>query len=198
MSGLWAPPLGRGDDGMSEINARIRQVRTARGVSQHRLAALTGLSTSTVSNIELRDQTVTVPTLLRIAAALDAAPLTFLAEEQTPAVEKVPPGRRLVYQGDGFIAERLTARPDDAGLQLLLVTYEAGAAHVWAEPHPGWQYLYVLNGEIEFQVEDRDPVRLTKDDFFSFRSDRRRALRVRKRTQMILMGFGVELFPAGR
>ena len=47
-------------------------------------------------------------------------------------------------------------------------------------------------------IEDQEPLRLRKDDFFYFRSDRRHAVHAIERTSMILVGFGAGFLPGRR
>lgn len=56
------------------VGLRIREVRTAKGLSQENLAEAAGLHPTFISNLERGYRVPTVPTLLRIAAGLGVAP----------------------------------------------------------------------------------------------------------------------------
>ena len=183
---------------MQEVGARIRQMRLQKGLTLRQASKLCGIPASTLSNIESKSHAISLRNLGKIAAALGVAPAVFLNEGFALTEEKVPPGHRLTYQYEGLRAELLTRQNDPTGLHVFLLTYDEGAQQPWADPHSGWEYVYILDGEVEMLVEGREPVRLAKDDFFYFRSDRPHAVHALAKTQMLLVGFGVGFLPGSR
>ncbi len=183
---------------MQEVGARIRQMRLSKGLTLRETSKLCGIPASTLSNIESKDHAISLTNLSKIAAAFGVAPSAFLNEGYSRAEEKVPPGHRLTYQYEGLKAELLTRQNDPTGLHVFLLTYDEGAQQPWADPHSGWEYVYILDGDAEMLVEGRDAVRLVTNDFFYFRSDRPHAVHALKRTQMLLVGFGVGFLPGNR
>jgi len=180
---------------MREVGARIREVRLAKGLTLRQASRLCGIPASTLSNIESKDHAISLKNLMRIASAFEVTPAAFLAEEVAFTEERVPPEGRLTYQYEGLKAERLTRHVDPSGLQVFLLTYDKGARPSWAEPHTGWEYVFVLEGRAEMLVEGEEPARLARGDFFYFRSDRRHVVHPLERTSMILIGFGVGFLP---
>lgn len=63
---------------VERFGANVRAARLARGWTQEDLAAETGLATVQVSRIERGKREVRLSTLLRLIAALDAAPNDLL------------------------------------------------------------------------------------------------------------------------
>ena len=66
---------------MIPIGYQIYLARTARDLTQDRLAALAGIPQANLSNIEKGKQDLTVTTLRRIAQALNLPPAEFFREE---------------------------------------------------------------------------------------------------------------------
>lgn len=58
---------------------QIKELRRKQGVSQQRLAEMLGETQSTVTRIESGERAITVAELLRIAIALDCAPIYLLS-----------------------------------------------------------------------------------------------------------------------
>ena len=180
---------------MQETGARIRRMRLAKGLTLRQVSRLCGIPPSTLSNIESKDHAISLKNLMRIASALGVVPAALLAGGPAVTEEKVPSGHRLTYQREGVTAERLTPQPNETGLHVFLLTYEKGTRRPWAEPHPGWVYLFILDGEAQMEVEGEEPVRLRRDDFFYFRADRPNIVHAIERTSVVLVGLGVGLPP---
>ena len=96
------------------LSARVKSVRTMRGISQNRLAELSGLSRSLVSNLERNSYgsakvaDPTLSTIYRLAQALQVPPAVLL-----PAAGEQP--RRVC-------GERLDAGKEDVMLDVLWPT----------------------------------------------------------------------------
>jgi transcriptional regulator with XRE-family HTH domain len=75
----------------------LRALRTARGLSQERLAVDAGVARGWVSQIELQKSNVTLDLLDRLAVALEVQPGALLAEHDpaAPPPRPLPNGRKL-------------------------------------------------------------------------------------------------------
>jgi transcriptional regulator with XRE-family HTH domain len=75
----------------------LRSLRTARGLSQERLAVDAGVARGWVSQIELQKSNVTLDLLDRLAGALDVQVGRLLAEidPSAPPPQPLPNGRKL-------------------------------------------------------------------------------------------------------
>ena len=75
----------------------IRALRTARGLSQERLAVDAGVARSWVSQIELRKSNITLDVLDKLAGALEVPVGALLAERDpdAPTPQPLPNGRKV-------------------------------------------------------------------------------------------------------
>ena len=105
---------------MSPIQIHLRELRTAKGLTQVQLAKLCGMPQSTISRIESGSTTgVDFETLDRLAAALGVHPSelivygkipfdyrgrTYIVHDATAQAETVPPGVTVVWgiKGEGI------------------------------------------------------------------------------------------------
>lgn len=101
------------------ITLRLRDLRTARGLTQVQLAALCGMPQSTISRIESGSTTgVDFQTLDKFAAALGVHPSelvgfdrvtfdhdrrSFIVEDVTREVREIPPGASTVWRIRGTV-----------------------------------------------------------------------------------------------
>ena len=98
---------------MSPIQIRLRELRTAKGLTQVQLAELCGMPQSTISRIESGSTTgVDFETLDRLAAALGVHPSELITYGQIP----------FDYRGRTYIVHDATAQAD---------TVPAGVTVVW-------------------------------------------------------------------
>ena len=77
------------------LAAQVKELRRKQNVSQQRLAEMLGETQSTVTRIESGERAITVAELLRIAAALDCAPVYLLSGGLTGEDLPVTPKLRL-------------------------------------------------------------------------------------------------------
>ena len=112
---------------MSPIRIRLRELRTARGLTQVQLAELCGMPQSTISRIESGSTTgVDFETLDRVAAALGVHPSelivygqipfdyrgkTYIVADATADAESVPAGVSVVW---GIQGETITFPSESA------------------------------------------------------------------------------------
>ena len=192
-------PAGERNEPIEHVGQRVRQMRLAKGLTLRQASRLCGVPVSTFSNIESGNHAVSLKNLMRIAAGFEVPPTALFSPEAMGVTEdKVSPGYRITYQYEGMTAELLTRHSHQTGLHVFLLTYQAGTRQPWSEPHSGWEYVYMLDGEVEMIVEGEEPVRLERNDFFYFRSDRRHMVHALTRASLILIGFGVGFLPGRR
>lgn len=137
------------------VGARLREMRTGRGLSIRGLAEKSGLNFNTLSLIENGKTSPSVSTLQQIATALEI-PIAAFFETRTPI-------QRIVYQqeGDrqsaafanGLLAD-LGAGFSNQSVELFLVALEP-KAHSGREAivHTGVELVYCLEGWLEYEVE---------------------------------------------
>ncbi len=143
-----------------DVGRQLRRVRTAKGLSLRSLASLSGLNVNTLSLIENGKTSPSVSTLQQLATALQV-PITAFFESE-------PPHKNIVFQKKGKRPQASLAIGSledlGAGLTLhggqpLLVTLKPGAGS-GATPivHTGLEFVYCLEGELLYTVEDQQYV----------------------------------------
>jgi transcriptional regulator with XRE-family HTH domain len=160
---------------------RLRQARSARGLSLRRLAEVVGVSPSLISQVETGRAKPSVNTLYALATELgisldtllfmDTEPPTVAADgddttaEPPEAVSPHDPVQRAASRsrirlGSGVVWERLTTE-SVRNVDFLHVTYEVGGESSPADAfqrHAGQEWGYVLSGTLT--------VRIGFDEFF--------------------------------
>ncbi|MFJ2240338.1 helix-turn-helix domain-containing protein [Streptomyces sp. NPDC087859] len=146
----------------TELGAAIRRLRKERGLTLVQLAKLAGLSHPFLSQLERGLTRPSMPSLHRIARALDTTQQALFVQAVTPATSAEPGNAIRVTRAadedgasvanNGGVARMLGTAP----LQLHPVEYRGMHADFQDYyEHPGDEFLYVVDGEIE--VELRTP-----------------------------------------
>jgi len=180
---------------MREVGARIRELRRARGFTLRQVARETGLAVSTLSNIESGRHAISLPSLRLIAAALSLPPTALLPDAFEVLQRKVGPDVRLRFSYEGIDAELLTPPNDPTGLTIFLLTFEQAGETGRAEPHRGWEYLYVTEGRMEVRLSDDRVEPLAPGDFVSFRADQPHSLRSLGPGRALMVSFATGWLP---
>ncbi len=135
----------------SIVGSRIRSIREQRGVSLRALADRCGLSANAISLIERGENSPTVSSLQRLAAALDVPITDFFEAQDEQTTVFVRPEQRLRSQVKGIQLESLGIGLRNQRLEPFLMTVEPGAGTI-DEPitHPGEEFVYCMDGQIEY------------------------------------------------
>lgn len=162
---------------MAELGARIRAERRARGMALERLAELSRVSRSMVSEVERGTKTPTVLVLDRLATALGTSIARLLDEPVRPDVVILPgEGQRVVRDPSGW--ERRILSPVLPGVEFEFMRTMLGPGVDAGEfsPHaPGsHEYTVVETGRLRLTV-DGVPYRLEAGDAAYFPGNRRHA-----------------------
>ena len=174
------------------LGGRLRQIRTARGMSVRELARRAGCSASLVSQVERGVTTPSAGVVYSLANELGIS-LDFLFGEgdvevgeppRPPTINKPwgrptgPDGAGIVQRADdrntielstGVRWERLTP-VHDSRVDFIEIVYEPGGQSTEsgrAVRHDGREYLYVLEGELE-AVVGFETLRLLQGDSAAF------------------------------
>jgi transcriptional regulator with XRE-family HTH domain len=178
--------------GPGGLGGRLRQVRTARGMSVRELARRAGCSASLVSQVERGVTAPSAGVVYSLANELGIS-LDFLfgedditsGEPPRPPASNAPWGRATGPAGAGIVQraddrntielstgvrwERLTP-VHDSRVDFIEVVYEPGGQSTEsgrALRHDGREYLYVLQGELE-AVIGFETLRLMQGDSVAF------------------------------
>lgn len=170
----------------SDLGARLRTARQAKGVSLRAVASKLGVSASLLSQVETGKVQPSVSTLYALVSYLGVSLDDLLGTAAAPTPEPAPShpaatgpivqrrsGNPVLEMGNGVTWERIATGGFDA-VDPLLTTYPPGASssmHGEAMTHSGIEYGYILEGELTMQV-DGDTYQLGPGDSFSFDSTR--------------------------
>ena len=134
------------------VGPRLRELRKKRGTTLARLAETTGISVSTLSRLESGDRKPTLELLLPLARA-HQVPLDELVgapEVGDPRVRLKPVRRH------GATIMALTHNP--GGVQAFKMIIPAERCEPEPRTHEGYEWLYVLAGELRLVLADHDLV----------------------------------------
>jgi transcriptional regulator with XRE-family HTH domain len=136
-----------------DVGLRIRAIRERRGISLRALADRCGLSMNAIARIERGENSPTVSSLHSLATALDVPITNFFEEEHELATVFVKRDRRLRSDAHGVVMESLGIGLHNQQLEPFLMVVEPGAGDA-AEliSHPGEEFVYCLEGDVEYCV----------------------------------------------
>ncbi|MFF0867821.1 helix-turn-helix domain-containing protein [Nonomuraea sp. NPDC003560] len=140
------------DATLAQVGARLRHLRTQRGVTLSALAEATGISKSTLSRLESGQRRPSLELLLPIAEA-HQVPLDELVgapEVGDPRVRLKPVVR------NGRTVLPLTTQPGP--LQAWKSVIPADQNQPQPVTHEGYEWMYVLSGRVRLIVGDHDLV----------------------------------------
>ncbi len=172
------------DDGSP--GARIRALRLGQGLTLAQLSARIGLAISTLSKLEKGAISLSYDKLLLISEGLgiDMASLVD-PKPQLPRIPGLTAGRRVLQRaGEGQVVETSSYRQTYLATELLnkkmtpiFVEIRARTLDEFVAEfgglirHPGEEFSYVLEGELDFHSELYAPVRLRAGDSIYFDSE---------------------------
>ncbi len=144
------------------VGARIREVRTAKRKTLKDVEAVSGFSSTHISEIERGRTSPTVGALIRIAQALDKDPSFFIEERildevcVTSAEDRPPAAAAIQCSGSGYRVDGLT-RGVLGGRMLTceLIVEPSGAVSFEQLPEFGDLLLYCVSGQCDISVEGR-------------------------------------------
>lgn len=135
------------------VGQRIRRLREQQGYSLRALAEQCGLSINAISKIERGENSPTVASLHLLASALSVPITEFFRETSEQTIVFVKHSHRLRSQHSGMGIESLGIGLREQRLEPFLVTLDGGAG-TDSQPitHPGQEFVYCLEGQIEYQI----------------------------------------------
>jgi len=150
-----------GKGGNIDLGGRVKQIRNRQAMPQKELAALVGVTPSTISQIESGTIYPSLPALFKIAQVLNL-PVAAFFQDRSTAVDQV------VFSGGGtrinlsnlpkrdVTAYRLSPADFDADAEPYLIEISAGkklSAHFFI--HKGQEMGYLLEGRLELKIGNR-------------------------------------------
>jgi len=159
---------------VSSIGPKLRELRAQRSLSLQQLAELSDVSAAAIHKIERNGMVPTITTLLKIAGALNR-PVSYFVEETEPdnrPVSFTPADdrRNLFTSHQGIDLSAISGPYGRFFLAGAVAEVEPGATS-GRKPmeHPGEELVYLMEGELEFVVDDRNYC-LSPGDSLHFRT----------------------------
>ncbi len=134
------------------VGLRIRAIREQRRLSLRALAERCNLSVNAISLIERGENSPTVSSLHLLATALGVSITDFFQEDNELSTVLIRHDRRLAYQKNGVAMESLGFGLRNQQLEPFLITVEPGAGNDEPVTHAGQEFVYCLEGEVEYHV----------------------------------------------
>jgi transcriptional regulator with XRE-family HTH domain len=154
-----------------DVGGRIRSLRESEGLSLRALADRCGLSINAISRIERGESSPTVASLHKLATALSLPIADFFETGEELTTILVRKNARLRSRGEGMLIESLGSGLPSQRLEPFLMTLLPGASSgEEAITHGGEEFVFCLEGEIDYQVDD-EWHRLEAGDSLLFRAE---------------------------
>ena len=156
-------------DETTELGARLRAIRSERGLSLSAVAEATGISTSFLSLVETGKNDITFGRLRRLIDFYDVTLEALLPPADDPVVVRAGEHRHLHFSSEGIDLFVLVPGVESEPLYSVLAVYEPNAK--LAEPPPaieGMLLIFVLEGTVLLQLAGSPEVALGAGDSAHF------------------------------
>lgn len=165
---------GRGDLSQ-ELGVRLKDLRLSRGMTLTQLAKMTGLSVSSLSQVERGLVSPTIRTLYGVATALDVPAAWIIdpasagnwASDEEYVVRAAR--RSEVLNSNGVIKHLATPESERRYKAFVVTVLPGGNSGDEQYTHSGEEIGIVMSGSITLEVENRS-FKLNKGDSFAFPS----------------------------
>lgn len=138
-----------------QVGDRLRELRTASGLSMRTLATRAGFSASFISQIELGQASPSIESLNRLAGALGVSLSDFFGRpvDSDVAVVRTAQRQLLTSQWSRAQVEALSPLGASQTLQAMLVTFEPGGRSGGAPAaHATDKFALVFDGELQLAM----------------------------------------------
>jgi DNA-binding transcriptional MerR regulator len=152
----------------SPVGERLRRLRLARGYSLARVARAACVSVGFLSALERRHMSASIATLRRLARFYQLNILSLFDPSQSNPGRVRPAERKVLDAGRGVRMELLSWGNTVMEPHLFRIAPAAGSGESYA--HEGEEFLYILKGCLEIELDGGEHHRLEKGDSFSFES----------------------------
>lgn len=150
----------------------IRALRKERGLTLRELSELTGLSPSYIGSVERGSAAPSIASLQKIAAVFDTNVLGLMTDSYAPSDSPLvrANSRRVLDSDKGVRIEDLSTA--GSNLEPLLFTFQPGCGSDGAISHEGEEFLLVMAGRLNLQLDGSVDYVLEVGDSMAFRSER--------------------------
>jgi DNA-binding transcriptional MerR regulator/quercetin dioxygenase-like cupin family protein len=154
-------------NGSVTIGKQLRRLRLRRGLSLARVAESVGISVGFLSALERSHMSASVGTLRKLARFYKSNILDFFEPAERSSRVVSPAKRKTLEAGPGVRMELLAWGDTVMEPHLFRIAPKAGSGESYS--HEGEEFLYVLRGELQISVEEKE-YRLKTGDSFYFES----------------------------
>jgi transcriptional regulator with XRE-family HTH domain len=141
-----------------DIGARVKRLREEKNLSLRELARRSGVSATQISEIERNLTAPTVPTLMKIIAALGGDLSIFFERNHSKSVSVVRKNERqqFIDRQNHVFLESLSNGITDTKLKIVLAHPPPGAENIpGGYQHPGEELIYVIKGKVQVTIAGR-------------------------------------------
>jgi len=141
------------DHSLEHVGSRLRSSRQKRGLTLDELAALTGISASTISRLEAGKRAPNLELVVPIARAL-----RLELDDLVPRLVPDPRVPRVTTRVDRVGFEQLS--PDESPSQAARITFPSPQSNETPDLriHDGYEWFYVLSGRVRLILGEHDLV----------------------------------------
>ncbi|MEZ5829619.1 MAG: XRE family transcriptional regulator [Dongiaceae bacterium] len=155
------------------VAAKIREIRKSKDMTLEELSDSSGLSVSQLSKIENGKARLTFDTALKLSGLLRVPVTAFLSNPPAPPIGRrsvTPANKGIVHETPGMRFEVLCS--DFKEKRNVFWRVQVSARTIaecggWRS-HPGEEFLYVLDGELDLHTEHYEPAKLKAGDSILF------------------------------
>lgn len=166
---------------MAETNLgpQLRALRRQRGLSLAEVAKATTISASFLSLIETGKSDITLGRLVRLVRFYGVSVTDLMPEpgEADPIVVRRDERRHIFSPAEGIDVYLLTRDTRHKMMPVIAVHEPGGHTEEVVNAESGEQFVYVLEGTIEVELDGSEPLQLRKGDAAYFSTDRIRSYR---------------------
>jgi len=158
---------------IADLGKTLRKIRRDRRLPLAEVAKNTGISASFLSLIETGKSDITFMRLMKIVNfyGISITELLPAAGPSTNSVVVRKDEAKHLHVEKGI--EIFLLSPGTRSMMLpVMAQYEPGAEMLQFSVHEGEEFIYVVEGIIEFDCEGADPITLRKGDSAYYRADR--------------------------
>lgn len=144
------------NDNQLNIGKNIRAIRLKLSMTQQQLADECGLSKGMISKVENGVVVPAVATLTKIAQVMHVKVSDLIeADNQTPSLLTINPfsdSSKFITTNMGYCIFNPAVGMTDKEMQPILIVAEEGQVKPHTVVHPGEEYIFILEGEMNFRV----------------------------------------------
>jgi transcriptional regulator with XRE-family HTH domain len=156
-----------------DLGAGLRALRLSNKYSINQVARATQISPSFLSLVENGKSDITIGRLTRLVEFFGVSVTDLLPGSSGGDADVVQPSeRRLLHSPGEGIDLYLLARDTNRAMMPQLLVFESGASLAEYGRHPGEEFVHVLEGRLELDLEGADPRVLRAGASAYYRSDR--------------------------